>query len=100
MHGGHVTAGTDLAEGYDSWRKAVERVERPLPMLIENTAGGDGAMARSLDNLARLWDAVGGAEGGRSASAWTPVMPSRPGRISPPWWTGSRRSPAGSTWCT
>ena len=64
VHGGHVTAGTDLAEGYDSWRKAVERVERPLPMLIENTAGGDGAMARSLDNLARLWDAVGGAEGG------------------------------------
>ena len=64
VHGGHVTADTDLADGYDSWRKAVERVERPLPMLIENTAGGDGAMARSLDNLARLWDAVGGAEGG------------------------------------
>ena len=57
-------AGTDPAEGYDSWRKAIERVERPLPMLIENTAGGDGAMARSLDNLARLWDAVGGASGG------------------------------------
>jgi deoxyribonuclease IV len=64
VHGGHVTAGTDPADGYDSWRKAVERVERPLPMLIENTAGGDGAMARSLDNLARLWDAVGGAAGG------------------------------------
>jgi len=64
VHGGHVTAGTDPAEGYDSWRKAIERVERPLPMLIENTAGGDGAMARSLDNLARLWDAVGGASGG------------------------------------
>ena len=64
VHGGHVTASTDPADGYDSWRKAVERVERPLPMLIENTAGGDGAMARSLDNLARLWDVVGGAEGG------------------------------------
>ena len=64
VHGGHVTAGTDPAEGYDSWRKAVERIERPLPMLIENTAGGDGAMARSLDNLSRLWDAVGGADGG------------------------------------
>src|ERR1700761_9246970 len=50
VHGGHVTAGTDRAEGYDSWRKAVERIQRPLPMLIENTAGGDGAMARSLDN--------------------------------------------------
>jgi deoxyribonuclease IV len=41
VHGGHVTADTDPAEGYDSWRKAVERIDRPLPMLIENTAGGD-----------------------------------------------------------
>jgi deoxyribonuclease-4 len=64
VHGGHVTTGTDPAQGYDSWRKAVERIERPLPMLIENTAGGDGAMARSMDNLARLWDAIGDAEGG------------------------------------
>jgi deoxyribonuclease-4 len=64
VHGGHVTAGVDPAEGYDSWRKAVERIERPLPMLIENTAGGEGAMARSLDAIARLWDAVGDAPGG------------------------------------
>ena len=62
VHGGHVTIDADPAEGYDNWRKAIERVDRPLPMLIENTAGGDGAMARSLDNIARLWDAV--AEGG------------------------------------
>src|SRR6201986_3266056 len=61
VHGGHVTAGTDPEEGYDSWRKAVERIERPLPMLIENTAGGDGAMARSLEAIARLWDAIGDA---------------------------------------
>jgi hypothetical protein len=47
VHGGHVTAGTDAEEGLENWRKAVERIERPLPMLIENTAGGDGAMARS-----------------------------------------------------
>ncbi len=58
VHGGHVTAGTDPAEGFDSWRKAIERIDRPLPMLIENTAGGDGAMARSLENIARLWEAV------------------------------------------
>jgi deoxyribonuclease-4 len=61
VHGGHVTAADDPAEGYDNWRKAIERVKRPLPMLIENTAGGEGAMARSLDNIARLWDAVGDA---------------------------------------
>jgi deoxyribonuclease-4 len=62
VHGGHVTPGTDPAEGYDSWRKAIERIDRPLPMLIENTAGGDGAMARSLDNIARLWEVI--ADGG------------------------------------
>jgi deoxyribonuclease-4 len=65
VHGGYVTAGVDPAEGYDSWRKAIERIERPLPMLIENTAGGDGAMARGLDAIARLWDVVAdAAEGG------------------------------------
>jgi deoxyribonuclease IV len=63
VHGGHVTVGTDPAEGYDSWRKAIERIERPLPMLIENTAGGDGAMARSLENIARLWEAINDAGG-------------------------------------
>jgi deoxyribonuclease-4 len=62
VHGGHVTAGTDPAEGYDSWRKAVERIDRPVPMLIENTASGDGAMARGLDAIARLWEAVAGAD--------------------------------------
>ena len=64
VHGGHVTAGVDPDEGYDSWRKAIERIDRPLPMLIENTAGGDGAMARSFDAIARLWDVVTQAAGG------------------------------------
>jgi deoxyribonuclease IV len=65
VHGGHVTSGVDPAEGLENWRKAVERIERPLPMLIENTAGGTGAMAKSLDAIARLWDAVtGAAQGG------------------------------------
>ena len=58
VHGGHVTAGVAAEDGLENWRKAVERIERPLPMLIENTAGGDGAMARSLDAIGRLWDAV------------------------------------------
>jgi deoxyribonuclease-4 len=65
VHGGHVTAAADPQEGYDSWRKAIERIDRPLPMLIENTAGGDGAMARGLDAIARLWEVVSAAaEGG------------------------------------
>jgi deoxyribonuclease IV len=63
VHGGHVTTGVDPRDGLENWRKAVERIERPLPMLIENTAGGDGAMARSLDAIGRLWDAVAGSDG-------------------------------------
>jgi len=68
VHGGYVTAGVDPADGLENWRKAVERIERPLPMLIENTAGGDGAMARSLDAIGRLWDAVTEAAGGDGAN--------------------------------
>src|SRR5580700_10088021 len=64
VHGGHVSAGTSAEDGLENWRKAVERIERPVPMLIENTAGGDGAMARSLDAIARLWDAVTDAAAG------------------------------------
>jgi len=65
VHGGHVTKGTDPGGGVENWVKAIERIERPLPLLIENTAGGDGAMARSLESVARLWDAIAGAaEGG------------------------------------
>jgi len=64
VHGGHVPAGVDPQEGYDSWRKALERIDRPLPMLIENTAGGDGAMARGLDAIARLWEVIADAGAG------------------------------------
>ncbi len=63
VHGGYVTADADVAEGYENWRKAVERIDRPVPMLIENTAGGDHAMARGLDSVARLWEAIGDAGG-------------------------------------
>ena len=59
VHGGYVTGGVDENEGYANWRKAVERIERPIPLLIENTAGGDHAMARGLPALQRLWDAIG-----------------------------------------
>jgi deoxyribonuclease-4 len=63
VHGGHVGEGAELAVGFDNWRKAFEYAEKdgglPLPILIENTAGGDNAMARRFDNLARLWEAVG-----------------------------------------
>src|SRR6201987_4898796 len=61
VHGGHVTGDIDPATGVANWVKAIEQIDRPLPMLIENTAGGNGAMARSLDAIARLWEEVGEA---------------------------------------
>lgn len=60
VHGGHVGDADDAATGFDNWRKFFERAgDLPVPVLIENTAGGENAMARTLEQLARLWDAVG-----------------------------------------
>jgi deoxyribonuclease-4 len=63
VHGGHLNAGDDAAIGFDNWRKTFAYAEKDggfaLPVLIENTAGGDNAMARRFDRLARLWDAIG-----------------------------------------
>jgi deoxyribonuclease-4 len=63
VHGGHVAKGDDPLDGVANWRKMFERQAEkggfPTPVLIENTAGGENAMARGFDMLARLWDAVG-----------------------------------------
>lgn len=62
VHGGHVVKGEDPAKGVDNWRKFFAYAQDDggfgVPILIENTAGGDFAMARHFDDLARLWDAV------------------------------------------
>ncbi|AYY15088.1 deoxyribonuclease IV [Actinobacteria bacterium YIM 96077] len=58
IHGGHVLKGDDPDVGVDNWRKCAERLDAKVPVFIENTAGGDYAMARTLDRLARVWDAV------------------------------------------
>jgi deoxyribonuclease-4 len=58
VHGGHVGEDDDPEAGFDNWRKCIERAELPVPLLIENTAGGENAMARKLERIARLWDAV------------------------------------------
>lgn len=61
VHGGHVTAADDPQAGYDNWAKAVAGLEARVPVLIENTAGGSHAMARTLEALDRLWTAIAGA---------------------------------------
>jgi deoxyribonuclease-4 len=62
VHGGHVLKNDDPSIGFDNWRKCVEILELPIPLLIENTAGGDNAMARRLERIAGMWDAIASAE--------------------------------------
>ncbi|WP_149204042.1 deoxyribonuclease IV [Actinotalea subterranea] len=64
VHGGHVGDGDDIALGMDSWRKTFERATFPVPVLVENTAGGENACARTLDRIAMLWDVIGGYDVG------------------------------------
>jgi deoxyribonuclease-4 len=57
VHAGHSEDGVD--EGVARWVRSLELLESSVPVLIENTAGGDNAVARRFDALARLWDAIG-----------------------------------------
>ena len=62
VHGGHVNKDDDPEKGIDNWRKAIEAVDLKLPLLIENTAGGDNAMTRYLERIDRVFDAIASAE--------------------------------------
>lgn len=59
VHGGHVTAEDDPAVGYENWNKALTQLDMKVPVFIENTAGGKHSMARRLESIKYLWDAVG-----------------------------------------
>jgi deoxyribonuclease-4 len=56
VHAGHAEDG--IHRGFMRWRKVFEEIESPIPILIENTAGGTNAMARYVDDLARLWEQI------------------------------------------
>jgi deoxyribonuclease-4 len=62
VHGGHSE--DDVAEGFGRWARTLELLESDVPVLIENTAGGDNAVARRLDQLERLWEVVTEKESG------------------------------------
>lgn len=59
VHGGHVTQNEDPAVGFDNWRKCVDGLDLPVPVFIENTAGGTNAMTRHLESIDRLWSSIG-----------------------------------------
>lgn len=63
VHGGHVGDDADLAVGFDNWRKCIDGLDITLPLLIENTAGGTGAMARQLERIDQLWSTIQSASG-------------------------------------
>ncbi|KHL18885.1 deoxyribonuclease-4 [Mumia flava] len=67
VHGGYVDAEADLERGFDSWRKCVDAIDAKVPVLLENTAGGDWSMARRLDRIARTWEAI---QAGDGAEGW------------------------------
>jgi deoxyribonuclease IV len=60
VHPGHAEDGID--EGVDRWRRTLEMLESDVPVYLENTAGGENAVARRAEALARLWDAVEAAD--------------------------------------
>ena len=64
VHGGHVNRDDDPEIGFDNWRKAIDATDLKLPLLIENTAGGDNAMTRYLERIDRVFDAVAKATSG------------------------------------
>ena len=59
VHGGHVTADVSIEAGAERWAKALVELQTDVPVYLENTAGGDHAMARRFDALAVLWDHIG-----------------------------------------
>ena len=63
VHAGHADDG--VANGFQRWRTVFERMdESPVPILIENTAGGDHAMGRRVEVLAELWTYLEGFDVG------------------------------------
>jgi len=60
VHAGHAEDG--IAKGVGRWPRTLEMLESEVPLYIENTAGGENAVGRRFDALARLWDAVGQAD--------------------------------------
>jgi deoxyribonuclease-4 len=60
VHAGHAEDG--IAEGVGRWPRTLELLESEVPVMIENTAGGENAVGRRFDALAQLWDAVSAAD--------------------------------------
>jgi deoxyribonuclease-4 len=56
VHPGHAEDGIEA--GFGRWGRTLELLTSEVPIYIENTAGGDNAVARRFDALERLWEVV------------------------------------------
>jgi len=56
VHPGHAEDGIDA--GFGRWGRTLEMLTSEVPLYIENTAGGENAVARRFDALARLWELI------------------------------------------
>lgn len=59
VHGGHVTGDGPQDDGIERWRKALDPLDTQVPVFIENTAGGDKAVARRVEWIERLFEEIG-----------------------------------------
>ena len=62
VHPGYAEDG--IEEGVGRWSRTLEMLESEIPVYLENTAGGDNAVARRVDALGKLWEAVESADDG------------------------------------
>ena len=59
VHGGTVGPGESVSDAYPRWRKALEQLDTTVQLLIENTAGGEASVARTVDGVRGLFEVVG-----------------------------------------
>ena len=100
VHAGHAEDGIETGVG--RWPRTLEMLESDVPVYLENTAGGDNAVARRFDALAQLWEAVDDGRHRRCDRLLLRHLP-RPRRRRGPrrrGRAGARRSSARSTCCT
>lgn len=58
VHGGQGGKGGSMEEAIKHWGECLEQLNITVPLLIENTAGGNTAPGRSLDSFSALWEVI------------------------------------------
>jgi deoxyribonuclease-4 len=58
VHGGHPTGSGTVDDAIANWLDVLEGWVAPVPILVENTAGGNAAPARRFSDFARLFGAL------------------------------------------